>query len=318
MRKMSAKLNNLRFFAAALAVAILIALLAAPAKAQSTQYRVVTISSQPDSTVWVDGVQYGKTDKSGTLQIKTIAPGMHTLRIRADGFKERSQPLAATQRGELSILLTKTTDEAEVAFQDGERLTTQDREKSADAYRKAIKLRPNYPEAYVGLARVLLDAGNTNEAKTAILQARRLRPIYPEATAVEGRIHKENGDEAKAIAAFKRAITDGHGFQPEAYAGLGILYKEKAENSAGTGDYDAETTNYDEATKYLRSALKQLSGAPDAIVIYQLFGLIFERQKKYADAIVTYEEFLRIFPDVPEATAVRSFILQIRKNQVSQ
>src|ERR1035437_5787544 len=318
IKTMSVKLKFPRFVAAAPTVAISFALLTSGTNAQSAGYRMVTISSQPDSTVWIDGVQYGKTDRSGILQIKTLSSGTHTLRLRADGFKEKSQPLAATQHGDLSILLTKTNDNAELAFQDAERLTAFDREKAADAYRKAIKLRPNSPEAYVGLARVLLDAGDIDAAKTAVVQARRLRPIYPEATAVEGRIHKENGDEAKAVAAFKRAITEGHGFQPEAYAGLGILYKEKAETSAGTGDYDAETVNYDEAAKYLRVALKQLSGAPDAIVIYQLLGLILERQKKYVEAIATYEEFLRIFPDVPEATAVRSFIVQIRKNQISQ
>jgi regulator of sirC expression with transglutaminase-like and TPR domain len=67
----------------------------------------------------------------------------------------------------------------------------------------------------------------------------------------------------------------------------------------------------------LKTALKQLSGAPDAIIIYQLLGLIYERQKKPTDAIQVYEEFLRFFPDTVEAEAVRSFIVQLKKGQVS-
>ncbi|MBV9217213.1 MAG: hypothetical protein JO053_13675, partial [Acidobacteria bacterium] len=64
--------------------------------------------------------------------------------------------------------------------------------------------------------------------------------------------------------------------------------------------------------------LKQLSGAPDAIVIYQLLGLVYERQKKVSQAIGLYEEFLRTFPDAPEADAVRSFIVQLKKNNPGQ
>lgn len=281
-------------------------------------FRSITVATQPQATVWIDGVRYGKTDKAGSFEIKMISAGIHTLRVRCDGFKEKSQPITAVQKGQIKILLVKTTDEAELLFQEAERLAAADRDKSAETYKKAIKLRPNYPEAFLSLARVLSDAGNLDEAEKTILVARKLRPGYAEASAVLGRIYKENSDEAKAIAAFKRAITEGRGFQPEAYAGLGLLYKEKAEGFGSSGDFTNETANYVESAKYVKLALKQLASAPDAIVIYQLLGLVFERQKKYADAISTYEDFLRIFPDSIEATAVRSFIVQLKKDQTPQ
>ena len=276
-------------------------------------FRAVTIVTQPDAIVWLDGVRFGKGDATGKLTIKTVSSGAHTVRVRADGFAEKSQALLPAQKGDVKVALTKTTDEAELAYQEAERLTAVDREKSAAAYRKAIMARPNYPEAYLGLARVLLDSGDGEEAEKAIIQARKLRPGYAEASAVEGRIQKDIGEEAKTIAAFKRAITEGKGFQPEAYAGLGLLYKEKAETAGNSGDLDGENTNLTESAKNLKTALKQLSGAPDAVIIYQLLGLIYERQKKPADAIALYEEFLRIFPDAAEATAVRSFIVQLKK-----
>ena len=283
--------------------------------AQAT--RSITVSTEPGATVWMDGVRYGKTDSNGKLAIKTVAVGGHTLRVRADGFREKTQPLSAVQRGEIKIALVKTTDDAELAFQEAERLTTVDREKAAEAFKRAISLRPNYPEAHIALARVLSEAGDLEEAKKALASARRIRPGFAEASTIEGRILKEAGDEQKAIAAFKRAITEGRGFQPEAYTGLGLLYKEKAEGSGGSGDFDGEEVNYAESTKYLKTALKQLSGAPDAIIIYQLLGLIYERQKKPTEAIQVYEEFLRFFADTVEAEAVRSFIVQLKKEQVS-
>lgn len=280
----------------------------------ANQFRAITVVAVPGSKVWIDDVYYGKADTAGKLTINTVSAGAHSLRLRADGYKEKSQPLTAVQKGEVRVELVKTTDAAELAFQEGERMLSVDREKAADAYRKAVAARPAYAEAYLALARVLTELGDLDEAQAAIASARKARPGYAEASAVLGRIYKEGGEEAKAIAAFKRAITEGKSFQPEAYTGLGLLYKEKAEGFGGEGDFTNEELNYNEAAKNLKAALKQLSGAPDTVIIYQLLGLVYERQKKYAEAIATYEEFLRIFPNSNEATAVRSFIVQLKKD----
>ncbi len=289
-----------------------------PILAQPAKTRSVTIISEPQAIIWVDDVRYGRTGQDGKLTISTVSPGRHIIRVRADGFKEVSKPLLLTQKGDISIPLTKTADEAELAFQEAERLAVTDRESAIEIYRKAIRLRTRYPEAYLALGRVLLEIDNYEEAGKAIRAARILRPGYAEASAVEGRILKESGEEAKAIVAFKRAITEGKGFQPEANTGLGLLYKEKAEGFGGSGDFEQEAANYAESVKYLKTGLKQLSGAPDAIVLYQLLGLVYERQKAYKDAIAIYEEFLHLFPDSNDAPAVRSFIVQIKKQMAAQ
>jgi tetratricopeptide (TPR) repeat protein len=297
---------------------LILSVVLAIAGTTAAQTRIVTVSSEPSAKVFVDGVLYGRTNKDGQLEIRSVATGAHSLMLRCDGFKEKTQPLAATARGEVRVSLVKTTDEAELAFQEAERLSLQDRDKAIAAYQTAIKLRPNYPEAYVAMARSQADALDVEGAEKSIQAARRLRPGYAEASAVEGRMYKDNAEEAKAIAAFRRAITEGHGFQPEAYAGLGLLYKEKAESFGGSGDFANEGANYVESAKDLRVSLKQLSGAPDSVVIYQLLGLIYERQKKYDEAIALYQEFLRLFPNLPESDAVRSFIVQIQKERAQQ
>ena len=287
--------------------------LAFTAAAQQRQ-AVLTITSEPGSTVWIDDIRFGKTDAAGKLVVKDLGGTRHTIRVRADGFKEVSKA-AASPQGEINIALVKTTDEGELAFQEAERLTTRDRTKAAEAYRRAIKLRPKNAAAYIGLARVLSDSLDYEGALKAIRDVRRVAPANAEASAVEGRIYKDMGEEAKAITAFKRSIAQGRGFQPEAYTGLGLLYKEKAEAAGAAGNFDDETANYNEATKDLSTALKQLAGAPDAVVLYQLLGLVYEKQKKYADAIRVYNEFLQRFPDSDEAPTIRSFIEQIKKQQ---
>ncbi len=282
------------------------------------QTRTVTVITEPKASVWLDEVLRGKTDENGKLEIKPITAGAHKIRVRADGFREALQNLTAAQKGDLNVTLVKTTDQAELTFQEAERLSLSDREKAIAAYRKAIGLRPKYAEANLALARVLLANNDLDGALKAIANARKARPAYAEASAVEGRIYVTEGDEEKAIAAFRRAITEGRGVQPEAHTGLGLLYKEKAEAAGSSGDYEGEEANYALAVKSFGSAIKQLSGAPDAVTLYQFLGLAYEQMKKYADAIAVYEEFLRLFPDSNESAAVRSFIVQLKKQMNDQ
>ena len=285
-------------------------------RAQAGARRSITVATEPNAAVYIDSVRFGTAGPDGRLTIGSAPAGRRTIRVRADGFAEGVKPLLASQRGEIAIPLSKTTDEAWLAFQEGERQSALDRAKAAEAYRRSIKLAPKLVAAHIGLARVLSDGGSQEAALEAIRALRRIAPRNAEASAIEGRIHKELDDETRAIAAFKRSIAEGGGFQPEAYAGLGLLYKEKAE-SLGPDDPAAARAIAD-AVKNLAAAARQLTGAPDGIMIMQLLGLIYEDQKRFKEAIALYEEFLRIYPESSEAEAVRSFIVQINKQLAEQ
>ncbi len=291
---------------------------AVSAQNAANQTRSLIVSTEPKAIVWLDDVRYGMTDDSGKLTLKPIPVGAHKLRVRADGFKEVTQPVTAAQKGDVKVALVKTEDAAELQFQEAERLSEIDREKAVAAYRKAINLRPKYAEANLALARVLLAQSNYEAALKAVSEAKRARPAYAEASAVEGRIYVAEEIPDKAIAAFKRAIVEGKNFQPEAHTGLGILYRDRAEAAASENDFEAETENYNLAIASFKKAVAQLGGAPDAATIYQFIGLIYEKMKKYDEAIKVYEEFLRVFPDSNEATAVQSFIVQLKKQMSEQ
>lgn len=297
-----------------LAVLVGIIALASICAAQNAR-RSIAIRTEPGATVWIDGVLYGSASDTGTLFVNSVLPGRKSIRVRADGFKQANKALLPTQNGSVSIPLTKTTDEAELAFQKAERLITVDRQKASAAYEQAIKLRPGYLDAYIGLVRVQVDGREFEKAARTIAAARRFKTAWAALSAVEGRMLKSVGEEEKAVAAFKRAIREGRGFQPEAYAGLGLLYKEKAENAGAAGESDQEKALYLEAAKNLAQAIVQLSGAPDAVIIYQILGLIYEDQKQPAKAIAVYEEFIRLFPDDPESETFQSFIIQLKKQR---
>jgi tetratricopeptide (TPR) repeat protein len=296
------------FFAVVLALA---------GAASGQTIRSVEITTVPAATIWINGIRYGTTGEDGKLAVRLEGATRASVRVRAYGFKEAIEPILPAAK-ELTVTLTKTTDEAELAFQDAERMTAIDRPKAAEGYRKALKLRPNYPEANVGLARTMAEQGGIEEAFRAINAALRQRPAHAEAAAVKGRLLKDTGEEERAIAEFKRAITLGKGVQAEANTGLGMLYQERADEALAGGEVLAAEQHYAEAAKYFSAAIKQLGISPDASVVYQLQGRILEQQRKYKDAISLYQQFLKIFPDSIDATAVQSFITQLQKQLADQ
>jgi len=265
--------------------------------------RALTIVSEPNAVVWIDEIRRGATDARGRLADLKINAGAHSLRVRADGFKQVTMSVPATQRGELKVNLTRTTDRAELLFQQAEtaRESARDeaaRQKAADLYRQTLKLRGD-AAAYVGLARVLLDLNDTDGALAEIENARRVRAIYPEASAVEGRIYRETGQTDEAIGAFNRAIRESRGFQPEAHVGVGRIYEEKGQ--------------YELAAREFQIAINQLADTEP--IIYQLLGVAHEKSGKNREAIAAYENYLRLAPNGSQATAVRSIVEQLKLEQ---
>lgn len=285
--------------------------------AQASQREIVVIT-EPNAIVWINDAKRGTTDETGKLVVKPILPGSHRLRVRADGFKEFTKTLTPAQKGDIKIVLTKTTNKAELAFQEAERTVSEDQEKAKELYKKAIQLQANYPQAYVGLARLQSDLGETDEAFATIKALRKIKPNYAEVSAVEGRIYASIFEGEKAVKSFERAIREGSGIQPEAHAGLGLYYKEQAEIAGNNGNYEDEEFYYEKAAEHLKKSIKQLTGAPDAVTLYQIVGLIYEKMREYEKAIVIYQDFLKTFPDEPEATAIQSFIVQIKKQMNAQ
>lgn len=266
--------------------------------------RNITIQTEPNAIVWIDEIRRGVTDANGVLSGLQLSSGAHALRVRASGFKESSQPITAVQRGELRVRLIRTTDQAEILFQQAEaaRESARDdaaRQASADLYRRAMKARAAFPAAHVGLARVLLDLNDTSGALAEIDAARRDRPSFPEASAVEGRIYRETGQTDEAIGAFNRAIRESHGFQPEAHVGLGRTYEEK-------GQYELAAREFD-------IAIKQLSDTEP--IIYQLLGAAYEKSGNNREAIAAYESYLRLAPNGSQASAIRSIVEQLKSQQ---
>ncbi|MCU1264222.1 MAG: hypothetical protein JWM21_540 [Acidobacteria bacterium] len=278
-----------------------------PAKPRGVPSSLLIIKTEPNAIVWVDEIRRGTTDATGQLGLDKISSGRHTLRIRAVGFKETSVPLVPGRSKQLAVRLVRSTDPAELAFQQAEeaREKAKDddaRRQAVELYRHALKQRAAYPAAQVGLARVLLELNKYEDALAAIEAARVSRAIYPEASAVEGRIYREMAFADEAHKSFQRAIREGRGFQPEAHVGLARVYEER-------GQYEGAAAEFE-------TALKQLSDSEP--VIYQLVGAIYEKLEKYKEAVAAYEKYLQLAPNGSLAPAVRSIIDQLRRQAAGE
>ena len=270
------------------------------------QPAALTITTEPNAIVWIDEIRRGTTDASGKLTVNKLAPGRHTVRVRAMEFKEATAVLLPGRRT-LVVKLTGTSDPAVLMFHQAEkaREAARDdasRENAAELYREALKNPPPNAAAHVGLARVLLDLNKFKEAHAAIDAARKIRRVYPEASAVEGRIYREEGFTDDAIASFRRSIREANGVQPEAHVGLARVYEDK-------GDFAL-------AIAELRKALAQLSDSEP--VIYQMLGAAYEKVNKPKDAVVAYEKYLQLAPNGSYATAIRSILNQLKREAAGE
>lgn len=273
-----------------------------PSSSKPSSGQSITVHTEPIAVVWIDEVRRGVTDVNGSLVIKNVSAGHHIMRVRAIGFKEASITLAPVRRGSINVRLIRTTDQAELLFQQAEEAREKARDefsqKSAERlYRDAIRLRPRFAEAQLGLARVMLELNDYASALAAIDAALALRQNYPEASAVEGRILRMAADESAAIEAFQRAIDQGRGFQPEAHTGLALVYQDKGQ--------------YEEAAAEFLRAIAQLSDTEP--ILYQLLGAVYEKLEKYKEAVAAYEKYLELAPDGSLAPAIRSVMDQLRQ-----
>jgi Tfp pilus assembly protein PilF len=273
--------------------------------ATSSTSKTIIVKTEPKAVVWLDDVRHGTSDDAGQLMLKKVSAGRHTLRVRARGFGERNVSILPTQRGNIAVPLTPTKDEAELLFQQAEEAAEkggEERPKAIELYRRALKLRPKFPAAHVGLARVLMAQEEHDAALEEIAEARRDRPVYAEASAVEGRILRDLADHNAAIEAFDRAIREGRGFQPEAHTGKALAFSDLGQ--------------YEPAVESFRKAIAQLSDTEPAL--YQLLGETYEKLEKWKEAVAAYEKYLELAPEGRLAPAIRSIIDQLRQQAAEQ
>ncbi len=269
--------------------------------------KTLIVKTQPNAIVWLDEVRRGYTDENGRIELKSMTNKSHELRVRAKGFRETTITIAPPFRNEVSVKLVQTTDESERLFQEAEEAREKakvddERDAAIELYRNSLKLRPNNSAAHVGIARLMMSLGEYEDALEEIKSARKLRPNYAEASVVEGRIYVKMYEEESAVASFQRAIREAKGYQPEALTAWAFIYEENVQ--------------YEEAAIQLKAALSQLYDTEP--ILYVKLGEYYEKLDRFKEAITAYEKYLAVAPNGEQATAIRSFIDQLKRQATEQ
>jgi len=146
------------------------------------------------------------------------------------------------------------------------------------AYRKAIKIDPDYIEAHNNLGTVLLDQGRLKEASNAFRKALKLLPDHPMILNNVGNVLQLQGENEKSLSWFEKAISQDPD-NVDAYGNLGNALRALERNEAAVAAYK-----------------RALEINPELADTYYNLGLILLDLDERNDAINCFNQALRINP----------------------
>lgn len=156
-------------------------------------------------------------------------------------------------------------------------------EEEAQHYKRALQLRPDYPEAHNNLAVVLRRAGDHEAAAIHYREALRLRPAYPEAHYNYALLLEAIGSPAGAADHYRQALA----VRPE-YVQAQHAY---AYHLRARGEWQDAEAHYQEALRV----------RPDYPEAHNDLAVLLEDQHRLEDAAEHYRQALRLRPDYAEA-----------------
>jgi len=291
---------------------ILLSILATPYEASSRQSArppsgrgatgaLKVVTGRPGSVVFINNIRHGTTGESGEVDLPRVKAGSYPVRVRTAGFVDwrGSVSIAPGSSRVLKVSQQPATDQALLHYQNGETLRdTGKNDEAVKEYRKAIELRPVFPEARVAMVRSLITLQDFAEAETQIQAAlKQHKGPYPEAQTVLANMRRNQGLVEESIVEYRKALRLARGVSPEAHIGLAIALE--------------EMNQMDEAIKEYRAGIAQdMDTEP---ILYYLLGSALEKRQRYREAIDAYRNYLRLDPEGQYASAVESIIERLKE-----
>jgi len=156
-------------------------------------------------------------------------------------------------------------------------------EAAIDSYKQALKIKPDYAEAYYNMGVALKDKGNLEAAIDSYKQALKIKPGYIAAYNNMGNVLKDNGDLEAAIDSYKQVLKIKPDYA-EAYYNMGAALHDK-------GNLEAAIDSYKQVLKI----------KPDYAEAYYNMGNVLQKKGDLEAAIDSYKQALKIKPDYAEA-----------------
>lgn len=258
------------------------------------------------------------TDRNGKFRFNGLKPFTYVVTIHLPGYQDIKHQVelvtrnndyavftlrpddssrAPSSRGAAVILDVKVPLEARREFERGRAALLEAGKPQAGIahLEKAISLYPNFLEAHLMLGTAYMDAGQLEKAEGTLSKALSVNPKAAEAYFALGEVYRQQ----KKYVEGEKMVREGLKLQERSWQGhftLGRLY------------WDT-----DEWVKAGREVAKTLQLKPDLAEAHLLAGNILLRARKNEDALLEFEEYLRLDPKGKFAVQARDTVAKIKK-----
>ena len=203
-------------------------------------------------------------------------------------------------------------------------------EKALNSYKKAIKINPEYAQAYNNLGTALHQIGKIEESIDNYQIAIKLNNNFSEAFNNLGNAVRDLNTPEKALDYFKKAIKINSNFA-EAYNNLGCAYDELGNKKEALNNFKKATTikpDYAEAYNNLGMMFSDLAKLDESLLSYNKaininssyekaynnIGNLFNNLGKHDEATKAYYQAIKIKPDYATAYSNLLFNLNYKNN----
>ena len=198
------------------------------------------------------------------------------------------------QKAQAQPAVTEADLTAEEYFERGLARNAQDYDAKIADYSEAIRLKPDYADAYYNRGLAYYHKGQYDRAIADYDEAIRLKPDYADAYNNRGNAYNNKGQTDRAIADYVEAIRLKPDYA-DAYNNRGVAYNNK-------GQYDRAIADYDEAIR-----LK-----PDYANAYKNRGLAYYEKGDARATIRDWERALELNPNISQADTMRDNIRNLK------
>lgn len=269
------------------------------------------------------------TDRLGKFRFTALPPAMYSVRVRQPGFRDAQQNVDMTTTSSGLVMLQLVRDAAasnnstvvgaidatvpaaaQKEFDKGvAALAAGGKEKTAFAakcFEKAVSIHPPFVEARLKLGTAYMDLGEWGKAENALLATVDAEPRAFNAFFALGEVYlRENKlDDAEKVLAKGLVIEDqsylGH-------LGLARVYWEKAR---AIKDLTEARPSLEKSYEEVKRALNL---NPQLAAAHLLKGNLLLRVARTPDAVIEFDEYLRLEPNGAFAPETRALVERIKK-----
>lgn len=251
--------------------------------------------------------QTGYRDAQQTVDMQTTSSGLVLLQLMRDGSTASTTSVTGSVDANVPPAAQKEFDKGVAALAEGGKDKTT---LAVKCFEKAVSIYPNFVEARLKLGTAEMDLEQWDKAEKALLATIDVEPKAFNAFFALSEIYLRQNklSEAEAV------LVKGLAIQDQSYLGhlnLARVYWEKSR----------EIKDLAQAKPVLEKAYEEVKRAltlnPNLAGAHLLKGNLLLRVARTADALVEFNEYLRLEPNGPLATETRALVSKIsQKSQM--